>query len=257
MRLFIFLATLLTSGVSTVLAQNAKSNLSDEQKVLQLDYEYKQAIMVGDAQSLNRILSDEFISMSHDGRSMRKQALLTSAATAKRYEMKRDTSDFTVKILGNTAILTGREVLSFKPGTETVYLGDFYTNVYIKKDNKWQLVHNHSTTLPDWRFREVSDAELKPLPKIDCSQLASMKALYSKTPTYVRFHNVTSSPIIVSWINHNGEPDTRETQRVTVQPGKSLPRNTFVTHPYIVTSTQGGCLGIYQPSSEPSLVVVR
>jgi hypothetical protein len=61
----------------------------------------------------------------------------------------------------------------------------------------------------------------------------------------------------VYWLNFEGKRDPSESQKVTLNPGQSEGRSTYLTHPFLVTDASGKCLGIYLPTTEPSLAVIK
>jgi hypothetical protein len=56
---------------------------------------------------------------------------------------------------------------------------------------------------------------------------------------------------------YQGERDPSEGQKVTLNPGQSEGRSTYLTHPFLVTDASGKCLGIYLPTPDPSLAVIK
>ena len=48
--------------------------------------------------------------------------------------------------------------------------------------------------------------------------------------------------------------NVRSDQIKYIKPGKSLDRQTFITHPFIVKGSIGKCYGIYTAKSLPSLI---
>lgn len=66
-----------------------------------------------------------------------------------------------------------------------------------------------------------------------------------------------AQPVIIRWINYDGELDTIPYLINTILQGKSMVIMTFVTHPFVVADKTGNCLRIFQPNSKPSLAVIK
>jgi hypothetical protein len=74
----------------------------------------------------------------------------------------------------------------------------------------------------------------------------SLKSIVGDTQTSIRFVNLSSGVRNIIWLDYNG-------QRVfynSLQPGQSYIQETFLTHPWLITTAQGQGLAIYLPISE-------
>jgi hypothetical protein len=76
-------------------------------------------------------------------------------------------------------------------------------------------------------------------------------------PAFIRFTNTTTQPVVVYWLNYQGERDPSEDQKETLKPGQSGFRLTYLTHPFLIADASGKCMGIYQPTREPSLAMIQ
>lgn len=78
----------------------------DRLTVSALDTEYQLAVQNNDAETMDRILADDFILVLGDGRTFTKDDLLASARNQDEiYEVQEDTQQ-TVRIWGDTAVVT-------------------------------------------------------------------------------------------------------------------------------------------------------
>jgi hypothetical protein len=91
------------------------------------------------------------------------------------------------------------------------------------------------------------------LPPSSCVIEPFIRSTSFDTETFVQFVNNSSQTIAVYWIDYNG---VRVLYNQLV-PGQSYVQATFVTHPWVVTSSTGDCLGIYFPTSDSTSVVIR
>jgi hypothetical protein len=80
------------------------------------------------------------------------------------------------------------------------------------------------------------------LSSLPLTEAATLKSENSDTPTNIRFTNATCQTISLYWLDFEGN-------RVfygDIPAGQSYVQNTFLTHPWVVTSA-GGDLGLYLP----------
>jgi VHL beta domain len=93
------------------------------------------------------------------------------------------------------------------------------------------------------------------LPPFSCAVAASARSREATMPTTIEFFNETTSQVIVVvwWIDYQGQSHPY----ATLQPGQSYSPQTYLTHPWKVTTTDGMCLGIYMPTQRPGRVVLN
>lgn len=79
-----------------------------EAELKRLEREWFDAVVKGDAETLNRILADDFTALNDDGSSVNKAQMteLSQAGLVKLDEIKSD--EFKLRLYGNTAVVTGR-----------------------------------------------------------------------------------------------------------------------------------------------------
>jgi len=97
--------------------------------------------------------------------------------------------------------------------------------------------------------KKVGD-ELLPL---TCSLENSVRSLVFDTPTSIEFVNNSSQTVKIYWLDYSG---TR-TLYATLPAAASYVQQTFVTHPWLVATTNESCLGIYFPTAAASQVIIR
>ncbi len=78
---------------------------------------------------------------------------------------------------------------------------------------------------------------LQPLP---CSAESGLKSLNGNTPTTIQFVNDTSIVLQIYWLDYSGH---RVLYDGALLPGASFTQATFLTHPWVVTDTEGTCVG--------------
>ena len=246
-RLFVTFAVLFSSLV--VRAQSG----SEEQTVSQLKRELAKAYVQGDAKTLERILADELTDTS-EGMTLNKQYQLKSLSP--RNGWSTDFLSMNVRVYGNAAVITGVEAL-FETANKNNALYYSFTDTFVKRQVGWQLIATQHQRVPAWKARPMEISELKVLTMQNCNQESSLRSLNGDDATLIRFMNERSQPVVVYWLNYEGKRDPSEEQRETINPGQSGIRITYLTHPFLVTDAAGKCLGIYLPTPEPSLAVIK
>jgi hypothetical protein len=73
------------------------------------------------------------------------------------------------------------------------------------------------------------------------------------TPTSIEFVNPSISiDVVVSWIDYQGKAQTY----ATLKPGQSYVAQTYLTHPWMLSTPDGFSLGIYLPTRRPGRVQI-
>jgi len=252
----LFLTTVARAQMSDLnLNENAtgrRQTGSEEQAVSQLKRELATAYVQGDAKTLERILADELTDTS-DGVVLTKQYHLKYLSP--RGGMTVDFSTMSVRVYGNTAVVNGIETVKNANQANTIYYR--FTDTFLKRQGNWQLIATQRQSLPVWKIRYMEVNELRGLTIQNCSKEPSLRSLHSQAPTFLRFINETQQIVVVYWLNFEGKREPSEAQKVTLNPGQSEGRSTYLTHPFLVADAAGKCLGIYLPTPEPSLAVIK
>ncbi len=83
-----------------------------------------------------------------------------------------------------------------------------------------------------------------------CSEESSSRSTEGTVSTSVAFYNQTSEALSIYWLNYDG-------QRVfyaALPAGENYEQQTYVSHPWLILTPSGQCLGIYLPASSPERV---
>lgn len=95
--------------------------------------------------------------------------------------------------------------------------------------------------------------ELRQLDAHACSDEPNLRSLSFDVKTTLMFKNATAQPVRLYWIDYTGARKLY----FTLQPGDTISQDTFLTHPFVLTDLNDKCLGIYLPSKEPSVAILR
>ena len=79
---------------------------------------------------------------------------------------------------------------------------------------------------------------------LGCSSRGTARSRRADNPATMRFTNTTNGVIQLFWLDYQGQQQFY----VALQPGDRYDQPSFYSHPWLVTSVDGRCLGIYQAS---------
>ncbi len=118
-----------------------------EKEILEVESKFGEAMIQNDAEAIGRILSDDWIIIDPDGGVIDKSRFLDVIKSGALKHEAMDSEDIRVRTYPNTATVTA------VTHTRTKYLGKEFTtheratDVFVKKDERWQCVLTHLTTL--------------------------------------------------------------------------------------------------------------
>jgi len=138
--------TLLTIGLAMGAAVVRHDQSSpDARAVATLDTEYQGAVKKNDAATMDRILADDFVLVTGSGRIVQKTDLLAEARSGRiQYEVQ-DDSDQTVRLWGNTAVVTAK---LHEKGTDAGKAFDYvlwFSDTYVRTPSGWRYVFGQSS----------------------------------------------------------------------------------------------------------------
>jgi len=130
-------------GALAILGGMAASadSTTDQSTVAALDTEYQRAVKNNDADTMGRILADDFVVVWGTGQTHNKADLLNDARMKRvQYEHNEDT-DKTVQVCGDTAVVTAelwtKGIDTGKPFEWHVWFSD----TYVRTPSGWRYVH--------------------------------------------------------------------------------------------------------------------
>ena len=117
---------------------------TDAEVVADLDIQYQSAVERSDAATMDRILADDFVLVVGSGKTFTKRDLLNEATDGRIVYSEQRASDRTVRVWGDTAVVTA--FLSAK-GTEngqTFQYRVWYSDTYVRTPQGWRYVLGQS-----------------------------------------------------------------------------------------------------------------
>jgi ketosteroid isomerase-like protein len=137
---------LLVGALVTPLTLTASGSATDDAKtVAALDSQYQVAVKNSDAVTMDRILADDFVVVAGSGKVYTKADLLQMARTRSVEYERQDESDQTVRVWGDTAVVTaklwGKGTDEGKPFEWHVWFSD----TYVHTPSGWRYVHGQAS----------------------------------------------------------------------------------------------------------------
>lgn len=145
MRRLFLITALLAAVVSPVLTQTAPKAAEQnaiEQSVLQLTRDWLAAEERHDRATLQRIIADDFQGIAPMGQTVFKEEILPVEG-AQSGGLSISTSELKARVFGDTAVVTARGVQKSGEKRELRF-----TVIFVKRDNRWQMVAGHLSAVP-------------------------------------------------------------------------------------------------------------
>ncbi len=121
-----------------------------EQELLRVEREWLDAYVQRDAAALSRIVADDYMLTYDTGQTVNKTQAMADLARprAANFSFTFTTEDTAVRVLGETAVLTGRVIQRTRMGERETVTRSRYTDTYVRRGGRWQVVASHLSRLP-------------------------------------------------------------------------------------------------------------
>ena len=131
---------LLCSVALAVVFGQAGADLQAEQQVRDMERQWRQAWLAGDAATLDRIHGDDYTAIPNIGTVSTKAEVMADVRKGLFRYSRMEHSEMAVRIYGTTGVVVGRTINEGHRGDRDVS-GDFrYTRIYVKRNGNWQAV---------------------------------------------------------------------------------------------------------------------
>lgn len=126
--------------------ENKENTMSDDESILAaLDAEYQEAVKNNDVATMDRILADDFVLVTGNGRVYTKADLLKEAAEKCMIYERQEDYNRTVRVWGDTAVVTA---LLWAKGTdrgEPFNYKIWFSDTYVRYPTGWRYVLGQSS----------------------------------------------------------------------------------------------------------------
>jgi ketosteroid isomerase-like protein len=128
--------------------KEAIEKMSMEEELVKLEKEFAEAILENDPEAVGRFVGDEWIVIDPDGgivdRARFFEVIKSGALT---HEMM-ESEDLRVRVYGDSAVVTGTTRTRGKFMGQEFSSQERATDVFVKRDGRWQCVLTHLTRFP-------------------------------------------------------------------------------------------------------------
>jgi ketosteroid isomerase-like protein len=127
------------------------SEASDEQELKRLEDEWLNTYLRGDKATFDRIVADDFTGTDESAvlRNKTQERELIQAPPPGAIKVSLTNEDLKVRIYGDTAIATGRIVQKAeRVGQDSFGFQSRFTDTFLKRQGRWQVVARHYSRLP-------------------------------------------------------------------------------------------------------------
>lgn len=121
----------------------------NEQTIIDLDKKRMTAMAQKDIATLNELIADDLIYTHSSARLDTKQSLIGNMESGSTVYTSVVPSDVKAQDLGDTVVLTGSCKISVNAGGRPNSFGVRFTDVYARRNGRWQMVTWQSTRTPD------------------------------------------------------------------------------------------------------------
>lgn len=151
MRALLAIGLLVSSSALLCHAQDAPAGKPAQIKddLIKIEREIGRANLDCDYRYFDRIEGEDFIFTDSAGSVSDKKQDMAGEKDCRKTEGAYDVDDAEVRIYGQTAVVTGRVTTTTKnKAGETVTRRSRFTDVFVWRDARWQLVAGHSSRIP-------------------------------------------------------------------------------------------------------------
>lgn len=150
----LFLTSLLLAFGGLVSAQGTGASAADTEKIKEevrkVDDEMFQAVLKGDADTLDRIYADDIAFTYASGQIVSKAQAVADVRSGRNKLFVLNHDDVRVRAFGNAVVVTGRTQSTLaccEAGAKPTQVHRRFTDVYEKLDGRWQLIAHQVTPI--------------------------------------------------------------------------------------------------------------
>ena len=142
MKTILFVTILALVCVLPVWAQSAA-----EKELIKIENDWNTAAVNHDGKFLEQLYATEYLSTDHTGKTFNKAEDIKASTDPKTVVTSAVLSDLKVHIYGQTAVVTGLNTVKSTTDGKDDSGAYWFTDVYVKRDGRWQCVATQGTTV--------------------------------------------------------------------------------------------------------------
>ncbi|HEY2045020.1 MAG TPA: nuclear transport factor 2 family protein [Candidatus Udaeobacter sp.] len=119
-----------------------------EEELLKLEKEFAEAIVKNDLEGIGRLVTDDWSVIGPDGEIVDQARFLEVIKSGALTHDTMESDDFRVRVYGNSAVVTAITRTKGKFMGQEFSTQERATDVFVKRDGRWQCVLTHLTRFP-------------------------------------------------------------------------------------------------------------
>jgi ketosteroid isomerase-like protein len=119
-----------------------------EEELLKIEKEFAEAIVKNDIEGIGRLVADDWIIIDPNGEIVDRARFFEVIKAGALIHDMMESEDFRVRIYGDTAVVTAVTRTKGKFRGQEFSTQERATDVFMKRDGRWQCVLTHLTRLP-------------------------------------------------------------------------------------------------------------
>jgi ketosteroid isomerase-like protein len=119
-----------------------------EEELLKLEKAFAEAIVKNDLEGIGRLVADDWIIIDPDGGIVDRTRFFDVIKSGALTHDMMESEDFRVRVYGDSAVVTGVTRTKGKFMGEEFSTQERVTDVFVKRDGRWQCVLTHLTRFP-------------------------------------------------------------------------------------------------------------
>lgn len=139
---------LATVGVAQTASREAGRASQTERQLIDTERQRFAAMVAADIGALERLLADELTYTHTTGTTDSKAELLASLSSGTLKYLSIEPQEMRARPYGEAGVVTGRAAMKVRAGGQELALRIAFTDVYVRRDGRWQMVAWQSTRLP-------------------------------------------------------------------------------------------------------------
>ena len=120
-----------------------------EEELLKLEKEFAEAIVKNDPEAIARLVADDWIIIDPNGEIVDRTRFFEVIKSGALTHDTMDSEDFRVRVYGDSAVVTAITSTKGKFMGEEFITRERATDVFVRREGRWQCVLTHLTRLPN------------------------------------------------------------------------------------------------------------
>ena len=133
----------------SLVAVRRDHRMTAEEELLKLEKEFAEAIVRNDLESIGRLVTDDWIIIDPNGEIVDGARFFEVIKSGALTHDTMDSEDFRVRVYGDSAVVTAITSTKGKFMGEEFITRERATDVFVRREGRWQCVLTHLTRLPN------------------------------------------------------------------------------------------------------------